>query len=223
MWNEFNIKTFPAETIVYRDGIFCPELSTLSEPMIDENMLLPVHIIYVGEISGENNLEFSVPGPNQRVFMSVKIKNKLPAFLNIFIKNAGKNSEFRGGVVIENQSKFNLNITAQHLVPDSGILIHTKLIAHDRSQSVLSGLAQIQATAENAVSDISFSALAAPTAQIRFTPSQKIMAAPMAADHNASIYRPTTAQINYLRGSGLSAMEIKDVLAQAFENDINLF
>ena len=27
MWNEFNIKTFPAETLVFRDGVFYPDLS----------------------------------------------------------------------------------------------------------------------------------------------------------------------------------------------------
>ena len=29
IWNEFNIKTFPAETIVFRNGEYCSELSTL--------------------------------------------------------------------------------------------------------------------------------------------------------------------------------------------------
>ena len=46
MWNEFNIKTFPAETIVYRDGEYVPELSTLTNDAINDTFDLPVHIIY---------------------------------------------------------------------------------------------------------------------------------------------------------------------------------
>ena len=42
MWNEFNIKTFPAETIVYRDGEYCPDLSTLENKPIDKKYDLPV-------------------------------------------------------------------------------------------------------------------------------------------------------------------------------------
>ena len=42
IWQDFNIKTFPAETVVFRDGVFCPELSTLESPVIDKNYDLKV-------------------------------------------------------------------------------------------------------------------------------------------------------------------------------------
>ena len=100
MWNEFNIKTFPAETIVFRDWVYCADLSTLPNAPINKNYDLPVHIIYVGEIAGENNLEISVGAENQKVCISVNVKNNLPDFLNIFIKNAGKNSEILGHVML---------------------------------------------------------------------------------------------------------------------------
>ena len=90
MWNEFNIKTFAAETIVYRDGVYCPELSTLENAPINKTYDLPVHIIYVGEISGDNKLEVLVGAENQKVIVTAKIKNNLPAFFNILIKKAGK-------------------------------------------------------------------------------------------------------------------------------------
>ena len=86
MWNEFNIKTFPAETIVFRNGVYCSELSTLPNAPINKNYDLPVHVIYVGEIADENNLEILVGADNQKVCVSVNIKIKKPAFLNIFIK-----------------------------------------------------------------------------------------------------------------------------------------
>ena len=53
MWNEFNIKTFDAETVVYRNGVFCPELSTIVGTDFYEKYNRPIHIIYVGEISGD--------------------------------------------------------------------------------------------------------------------------------------------------------------------------
>ena len=56
MWNEFNIKTFPAETIVYRDGLYCPELSTIDNENVNKKYDLPVHIIYVGELKDKNLL-----------------------------------------------------------------------------------------------------------------------------------------------------------------------
>ena len=48
IWQDFNIKTFEAETVVFRDGVFCPELSTLESPEISSNYDLPIHFIYVG-------------------------------------------------------------------------------------------------------------------------------------------------------------------------------
>ena len=89
MWNEFNIKTFPAETIDYRDGEYCPDLSTLENKPVDKKYDLPVHIIYVGEITGNCRLDIEQLAENQDVILTVKINNKTPAFFNIFNKNAG--------------------------------------------------------------------------------------------------------------------------------------
>ena len=98
MWDEFNIKTFDAETVVYRNGVYCPELSTIVGTDFDKKYDRPIHIIYVGEITGNCRMDINIFVENQPVFLSAKIKNKKPAFLNIFIKNAGKNSEFRGHI-----------------------------------------------------------------------------------------------------------------------------
>ena len=126
MWNEFNIKTFPAETIVYRDGKYCPDLSTIKSGQIDKKYDLPVHIIYVGEIIDKNDLFIDINVENQLVFLSVDIKNKKPAFFNIFIKNTGKNSELRGHVFVENFDRLELDINAGHFYKNTGILVHTK-------------------------------------------------------------------------------------------------
>ena len=75
MWNEFNIKTFPAETIVYRDGMYQSELSTLPEQeSISKKYDLPIHIIYVGKIAGEKILNINVEQDNQPVFLSINIE-----------------------------------------------------------------------------------------------------------------------------------------------------
>ena len=114
MWDEFNIKTFAAETIVYRDGLYCADLSTLPDGTIDSHYDLPVHIIYIGEIAGKCRLNIDISVANQPVFLDVRVKNKKPAFLNIFIKNTGKNSELRGHVLLENESKLTFDCIATH-------------------------------------------------------------------------------------------------------------
>lgn len=223
MWNEFNIKTFPAETLVYRNGLFCQDLSTLSTTEFNKKYDKPVHIIYVGEISGDNKLDININVENQPVFLSVKIKNKKPAFLNIFIKNAGKKSDFRAHIMLENSNNLKFNCIAEHNAPDTTILIKTKLLADKNTISKLTGTAIIGKNCKDVNSDISFSALADKTARIEFIPAQKISAVPNSAEHSAAIYQPSALQIQYLRETGLSGAEVEDTLREAFINDFSLF
>ena len=223
MWDEFNIKTFDAETVVYRDGVYCPELSTIVGTDFDKNYDRPIHIIYVGDIAGNCRLNVNIFVENQPVFLSAKIKNKKPAFLNIFIKNAGKNSEFRGHVIIHNENNIKFNCNALHTAPDTTILLKTKLIAGRNSVSKLTGTAEIEKNCNDVNSDISFCALADKTARIEFMPAQRISAVPTSAEHSASIYQPTVQQIEYLRGSGLSGAEVDSAMREAFVNDLDLF
>ena len=216
MWNEFNIKTFPAETIVYRDGVYCADLSTLPNDKINKQFDLPVHIIYVGEIAGDCRLDVNLGTENQKVIISANVKIKKPAFLNIFIKNAGKNSEIRGTVLIQNESEFTYNCKTQHLKNNTDILVKNKLLAYKGSVSKLSGTAVIEPKCPECESDISFLAMAETGAKIDFMPSQRISSEPQAADHSASIYKPTDAQIQYLRGAGLSGIEVDMVIKEAF-------
>ena len=218
MWNEFNIKTFPAETIVYRDGKYYPDLSTLENKTIDKKYDLPVHIIYVGEISDDNNLNIELGADNQDVILTVKIKNKKPAFFNIFIKNAGKNSKITANVFIENFSEITYKCLTKHLSPDSDIFVTNKIWGDKNSKSVLSGSAIINKNCENCGSDLSFSAMIEQGAKIDFMPAQRISSIPKQADHSASIYTPTDAQILYMRQAGLGTLEIKDVTKEAFLN-----
>lgn len=223
LWNEFNIKTFPAETIVWRDGAYCPDLSTIDASDINRNYDLPVHIIYIGEIAGKNELNINLAAENQPLFLSVDIKIKKPAFLNIFIKNTGKNSEIRGHVMIENLSEFNYDCTALHGQKNTAILIKNKVLAGKNSISKLSASAIIEKDCPECISDIGFSALADKTSKIKFTPAQRISSVPQSADHSASIYRPTEFQIQYLRGAGLSGAETDIALREAFMKDFPLF
>lgn len=216
MWNEFNIKTFPAETIVYRDGVYCPELSTLPDAPINKNYDLPVHVIFVGEIDGENNLNIAVGAENQKVILSVNLKIKKPAFLNIFIKNAGKNSYINGTVLMDNYSELTYKCAAHHLYENTGILIKNKLIGRQNSYSKLSGTAIIDKDCEKCDSDVGFVAMVEDGAKIEFMPEQRISAVPFSAEHSASIFKPTKAQIFYLRGAGLSGAEVDTVLKEAF-------
>ncbi len=223
MWNEFNIKTFPAETIVYRNGEYCPDLSTIADGAIDKKYKTPVHIIYIGDIAGENNLNINLSADDQPVFLSVNIKNEKPAFLNIFIKNTGKNSEIRGHILMENHSDLKYKCTAHHAAANTGILLKNKLIAKNKSQSSLSAVAIIANDCDGCISDIGFAALAARDAKIEFTPAQRISSIPAAADHSAAIYSPNFSQIQFLRQAGLATAEVDDALREAFINDFPLF
>ena len=223
MWENFNIKPFAAETIVYRDGEYCPELSTISDGPINKNYDLPVHIIYVGEIVGENTLNIDINVPNQVVYLSVNIKNKNPAFFNIFIKNTGKNSEFRGHVLLDNYDNLKYQCIAQHLSANTGIFLQNHLIANKNSISKLSGIALIEKNCPECKSDINFSTIADKTSKIEFFPAQRISSIPESAGHSASIYTPKPIQIQYLRESGLGQNEINNVMREAFINDFSLF
>ena len=219
MWNEFNIKTFAAETIVYRDGVYCPELSTLENVPINKTYDLPVHVIYVGEISGDNKLEVLVGAENQKVIVTAKIKNNLPAFFNILIKNAGKNSEITAGVFLENNSRLTYDCRAEHLKKKTAVLIKNKLLAGKNSFSQLSGVAVINRDCDACNSDVGFVAMAEQGARIDFRPEQRISSVPKSAEHSAAIYKPSDAQIFYLRGAGLSGAEVDTALKEAFMND----
>ncbi len=223
MWNEFNIKTFPAETVVFRDGAYCADLSTLKNTDIDKKYDLPVHIIYIGEIDGDKKIDINIGASNQPVFLSVDVKVKSSAKLKIFVKNAGENSELRGHVRIENSGNLDFECCGAHYVENTGILIQTKLIANRNSISKLHGAAVIKEDGLHAVSNISFSAMADKTARIEFIPAQYISSVPESADHSASIYIPSESQILYLRQAGLSGAEVNDATRDAFMNDFNLF
>ena len=223
MWENFNIKPIPAETIVYRNGEYCPDLSTINNGPINKNYDLPVHIIYVGEIDGKKQLNIDVNVENQKVYLSVNIKNKKPAFFNIFIKNTGKNSKIYGHILLDNHDSLTYDCTAHHLNWNADILLQHKLIANKQSISKLSGVAIIDKNCPNCNSDINFAALSDRDAKIEFLPAQRISSVPDAAGHSASIYTPKPIQIEYLRGAGLSTLEITKVMREAFMNDFSLF
>lgn len=216
MWNEFNIKTMPAETIVFRDGKYCPDLSTLKNEPINKKYDLPVHIIYVGEISGENVLDVAVGVKNQEVVISANVIIKTPAFLNIFIKNAGENSKISGTVLVQNDSDFTYNCNARHLYKNTAILIKNKVLAGKNSCSGLSGLVIIDKDCPDCESDMAFVAMNENNAKIEFNPEQIIKSEPDRADHSASIYKPSFQQINFLRGAGLGTFEVDNALKEAF-------
>jgi len=236
LWNEFNIKTFPAETIVFRDGIFQPELSTLSSvasrqsPVVRIGQFyeLPIHVIYVGEIENQNNLEIDISDDSRhttgdsvdrRLFLTIKILNKKPAFFNIFIKNAGENSLVHSTILVQNYADLEIDVTATHLAENTGIFIKTKIVAHHESKTKVTGAANINPDCKNCESEISLAALADPSAIIEFKPWQLIAAAPKSAEHSAAIYHGTAPQIEYLRTAGLGTTEIKKALEEAFLND----
>ena len=225
LWQEFNIKTFQAETLVFRDGVFCDELSDYENIVYDadKNIIsinktpkLPIHIIYVGEINGDIDLNINVLSENTKVVLTTKIKNKKPAFLNIFIKNTGKNSLFDGQIIAQNYDNLKIDVNCNHLCENTGIFVKTRVLAHKNSTTILNGYANIEKNMENCDSDISFSVMADENAKIQMKPVQYIKSVPNSAKHSASLYKPNDNQIIYLRNAGLSTSEIQDVFKEAF-------
>ena len=228
LWQEFNIKTFPAETLVFRNGVFCPNLSEYESVKYDENKnliktikksKLPVHIIYIGEIAGKIDINIDINIEKSRFFMTAKISNKKPAFLNIFIKNTGKNSFFDGKIITKNTGILEIHETAEHISSNTGIFLKNRVVAYKNSETVLKGYAKIKKDAVDCDSNISFSVLADTKAKITMVPTQYINSVPKSAAHSASLYKPTENQINYLRTSGLSEKEINYILEQAFTEE----
>jgi Fe-S cluster assembly scaffold protein SufB len=119
-----------------------------------------------------------------------------------------------------NKSIFSMDVKAAHQKENVRIASKIKVVAHKDSETSLSGHADIPPNAENAESDIGFSALCAPDIKsIKFTPTQTIMAGPRDASHSASIWRARPPQVEYLRGAGLSAAETDAALQEAFLED----
>ena len=225
IWQEFNIKTFPAETLVFRDGVFCDDLSDYENISfdiqnntinIDKTPKLPVHIIYIGEIAGNIDININLSAKNTKVFMTTKINIKRPAFLNIFVKNTGKKSIFDGQIIAQNYNSLKIAVKCEHLYENTGIFVKNRILAHKNSETDLIGSAIIRKNIKECDSDISFSVMADESAKIKMCSIQYIKSEPKSAKHSASIYKPNENQIEYLRNSGLSEHEIKNVLEEAF-------
>ena len=225
LWQEFNIKTFPAETLVFRNGVFYDDLSDYQSVEFDKskNLIkvlktpkLPIHIIYIGEITGNIDINVDILAKNTKVFMILKTTNKKPAFLNIYIKNTGKNSLFDGQIITQNYKDLEINTTGHHLCENTGIFIKTRILAHKNTNTVLKGIAKIDKNKKLCDSNISFSVMAEESAKITIKPTQFIQSVPKNVIHNASLYKPTENQINYLNNAGLSGKEVKTVLEEAF-------
>lgn len=223
LWQEFNIKTFTAETLVFRDGIFCKELSDYTCASCDNNTItinktikIPVHIIYIGEIADNINLNINIIAPDTKIIMTNKTVYKKPAFFNIFIKNFGKNSVFDGKIIVKNHNSLKISVLAEHLCENTGIFVKTRVAAYKNSETILTGSAIIGKNIPNCDSDVSFTVMADENAKITMKPMQYIKSVPESAKHSASVYKPNNNQINYLRTSGLGTIEIKQVLENAF-------
>jgi len=231
LWDAFDIKTFPAFTAVFVDGKFNPELSELGDVVkvsgtenktlinVKKTGKLPVHLIYVGKISGDTELDIHISAGKAKVFMTGKIICEKPVFLKKTIKNSGFLSEFKSNFLIKNSGDLKLTVSAEHLAEKTGIIDRAKVVALANSDTNLSGEAIIPAGTEGCESDIAFSALCAPDIKsIKFAPAQYIKSPPESAEHSAAIWRGAPAQIEYLRTAGLSGAEIDVALREAFEN-----
>jgi Fe-S cluster assembly scaffold protein SufB len=227
LWQEFNIKTFPAETLIFRNGEYIEDLSEHENVnfnsdkkliSVNKTLKLPLHIIYVGEISGNIDLNIDVSAENTNVVIDIKTTNKKPTFLNIFVKNSGKNSVINGQIIDKNLDKLKINVSGQHLTENTSIFIKTRVVAYKNTNTELQGCAKIEKNAQNSDSDISFSVMADESAKIILKPTQYINSVPKNASHSASLYKPTENQINYLRTSGLGSIEIKQIMEEAFLN-----
>ncbi|MDR2268951.1 MAG: SufD family Fe-S cluster assembly protein [Rickettsiales bacterium] len=210
-----NIRMPLAETRVYKDGIFMPDLSSISE---DTN--LPLHIIHTGKITGVQNWAIDM---NERrdVFLTARIETSGASKIKIEINANLENVGFDGKLIIKNSGRLDLEIIGNNNCNDTKIKCLTKLLAGADSENILTGLAVVPPNIAGAKTDISFSALCDPRAKLlQMSPTQRISSVPLAAEHSASIYRPAPPQIRYLETAGLSAVESAELLKRVFMEEI---
>lgn len=235
IWDSFNIKTFPANTFVFVDGVYRPELSDYESRLFDINItentgvitilkagVLPVHIIYAGTVSNDQSLKINIVGDNVSVFMTGRFTVDLPVKWTKIVKNAGKNSTCESTVLVKNKASFAADIRGEHSAPDTTLVDRMRVVAHSDTTTDLSGAAVIKNGVTGCVSDVSLDALCAPDIKgIIFRPMQYIGAKPQSATHSAAVWRGSQHQNDYLRGAGLSGAEIDAALREAFENALN--
>ncbi len=225
LWDEFNIKVFPAETLVFRDGLYAPDLSDHGDNIkfdgkdiiITGAAELPYHIIYIGEIAGIFDIKCKISSPDTQVFLTARLYAKKPVEINFYIENAGKFSDFEGKVFVFNKTRLKVNIFANHSCEKTGVFVENRVLAGPGSQTDIGGTARIERGCHDCRSDLKFSARAAENAKVKFRPMQRIGATPENAEHSANIWRGTAAQIDYLRTNGLGKAEIEAILDEAFE------
>lgn len=210
-----NIRTFPANTRVYRDGVFAPEISSP-----DEGADLPLHIIHIGNITGMANWFIDINDP-VNVFLTARIETSGATKLRIEINPNLENIGFDGKLIIRNTGGLDLEIIANNNRNDTKIRAETKLFAAAGSENHLVGLSNIPSDITGAETDISFRSLCDRHVKlIEMSPAQRIASVPKSAEHSASIYRPAPSQIKYLETAGLSDADAADLLGHAFMEEI---
>ena len=103
-----------------------------------------------------------------------------------------------------------------NMYENTAILIKNRVFAGKNSKNELSGTAIIDEQCPDCESDLGFVVMADENAKMEFVPAQKIKSEPKSAEHSAAIFKPTDAQIFYLRGAGLSGAEVDTALKEAF-------
>ena len=202
-----NIKTFPAQARVYRDGVFVPELS---EDSGDSS--LPLHIIHIGKITGTHNW-FVDANENRNVFLTARIETSSETKINIEINANLEGIGIEAKIFIVNSGKLNIEVTGNNNRSRTKINAQTKLMALNDSENVLVGLANIPSDTKDCESDIGFSALCEPNVKtLKISPVQRISSIPITAKHNASLYKPSVAQVKYLETAGLTGLSATELL-----------
>lgn len=221
MFDDFkNIRSFPANTLVYKDGEFVPELSTdVKEKRPD----LPFHIIYTGKITGEHNWTIpespDKPEPNQ-IFITARLETYGTTKITLHIESSCTGQRFDGKIIIKNAGNLGLKVVGDNLHNDTEIKCQTKMFAGKDSESRLIGIANIPNGLMGASTDIGFSVLCDRPSFLEISPTQRISSVPKFAGHSASIYHPTCSQIRYLETAGMTDAESTALLNAAFMEEV---
>jgi Fe-S cluster assembly scaffold protein SufB len=211
LFDEFkNIRTFPARTRVYRDGVLVPELSS------DEDSNLPLHIIHIGNITGVQNW-FVDMNDSEKVFFTARVAATGATNIRMEINANLPGLEFDGKIIIKNSGSLDLSASGNNNRDSTKIKLLTKLFAAAGSENRLTGVANVPAETSDIETDISFAALLEDGVKtLVISPAQRISGVPKGAGHSASIYNPAPAQIQYLSAAGLSPAESAELLNRAF-------
>lgn len=126
------------------------------------------------------------------------------------------------GVVLgQNDARFEIDLTANYLKPNSGGKTEIRIVLQDNASCHFKGLIKIGKQAHGAKAFLAVKTLLlSDNAKIETIPSLEIEANDVSAGHAATVGRPEEEQIFYLTSRGLTKTQAENLLTEGFLSEV---